>query len=211
MHQIGEWTVFGKPGCSHRGFSFHYFLRDLWLCKTFPRHEHDLSLAFPMYFFAVLGIPCHGLARLGISRFLLGSSWQFLAWHPFHCFSTCITVACHLHGFAVFCTADIFPPTMYMGVPPRTCLLALGDATVCHHGPRWHLCHACYLQHHLYYPNSHALTRRCLTVLMHTHLWELLVLMTFDTLLHMTHVICPHPRIVNHMTPSKVGRCSFFS
>ena len=68
------------------------------------------------------------------------------------------------------------------------------------------LCHACYLQHHLYYSNSHALTRRSLTVLMHTHLWELHVLMMFDTLLHMTHVICPHLHIITHMTPSRVGR-----
>ena len=74
LQQIGEWKVFGKPGCSHRGFSFHYFLRDLWLCKTFPRHDHDLSLAFPMHFLAI-GLAWH---CLGMSMHLigfLGMSW----------------------------------------------------------------------------------------------------------------------------------------
>ena len=44
-----------------------------------------------------------GMAFLGLPQLLLASSWQF--WHPFHCFSLCMAVACHLHGFAVFCTA----------------------------------------------------------------------------------------------------------
>ena len=59
----------------------------IFLFKTFPRHEHVLSFAFPMHLLAELGIPCHGLARLGITRlalaYFLGRSWHFPL--PFLC------------------------------------------------------------------------------------------------------------------------------
>ena len=97
----------------HRQVVPHYFLRDLWLCKVFPRHEHNFSLAFPMHFLAVLGIPCHGLARLFLELFgffltVLGSSWHgirsialALAW-PLHVI--CMALRCsELHATSYMC------------------------------------------------------------------------------------------------------------
>ena len=50
-------------------------------------HTHVVSFVFPVYVVVELGIPCHGLARLGIIRLAFAFfSWQILdflamVWH----------------------------------------------------------------------------------------------------------------------------------
>ena len=87
-----------------------------------------LYIALQFLTFLTMGWHTLFLELFGFFLRVLDSSWQFLAWHPFHYFSTCMAVACRLHGFAMLCrtSAGVCPmhPFRHEGLQSSS-LLAL--------------------------------------------------------------------------------------